>query len=152
MRLLPLRVWLFAFAGVAAAQNPPGPDVAPFVGLNAPVFALEHVRVIDGTGAAAREDQTVVINRGKIEWVGDLTTAKFPEDTRVLDLHGYTVIPGLVGMHEHMFYPAGDAIFHEMPISFPDSILRAESRRLGRRAALSRTWTLRSRKRLMTER
>jgi hypothetical protein len=55
MRLLPLRVWLFAFAGVAAAQNPPGPDVEPFVSLNAPVFALEHVRVIDGTGAADRQ-------------------------------------------------------------------------------------------------
>jgi imidazolonepropionase-like amidohydrolase len=94
-------------------------QVKPFIKIDAPVVALTHVRVIDGTGAAAREDQTVVINRGKIEWVGDIATAKFPEDAQVLDLHGYTVIPGLVGMHDHMFYPAGNGIFSEMGFSFP---------------------------------
>jgi len=109
---------------VAGAQTS-SPGVKPFVKVDAPVIALEHVRVIDGTGAAAREDQTIVINRGKIEWVGDIATAKFPEDAQVMDLKGYSVIPGLVGMHEHMFYPAGDAIFHEMAISFPRLYLAA---------------------------
>jgi len=90
-----------------------------YIKVDAPVVALTHVRVIDGTGAAAREDQTVVINRGKIEWVGDIATAKFPEDTQILDLHGYSVIPGLVGMHDHMFYPMGNGIFGEMGFSFP---------------------------------
>lgn len=103
---------------LAAAQTL-SPAVQAFVKVNAPVIALTHVRVIDGTGAAAREDQTVVINRGKIESVGDASSAVIPKDAQVLDLHGDTVIPGIVGMHEHMFYPAGDAIFHEMPISFP---------------------------------
>jgi imidazolonepropionase-like amidohydrolase len=37
----------------------------------------------------------------------------------VVDLHGYSVIPGLVGMHDHMFYPMGDGIFGEMGFSFP---------------------------------
>src|SRR5258708_28972982 len=27
-------------------------------------------------------------------------------DSTVLDFHGYTVIPGLVGMHNHLFYIA----------------------------------------------
>lgn len=95
------------------------PAVQPFVKVNAPIIALTHVRVVDGTGAAAREDQTVVMNKGKIESVSDASAASVRQDAKVLDLHGYTVIPGLVGMHEHMFYPAGAAIFHEMPISFP---------------------------------
>jgi len=95
------------------------PSVQGFVKVNAPVVALTHVRVIDGTGAAAREDQTVLLSKGKIESVGDAATASVPKDAQVLDLHGYSVIPGLVGMHDHMFYPMGNGIFGEMGFSFP---------------------------------
>jgi hypothetical protein len=42
----------------------------PFVAEDAPVLVLEHVRVIDGTGDAAREDQRVVLEHGKILSVG----------------------------------------------------------------------------------
>jgi len=89
------------------------------VKVSEPVVALTHVRVIDGTGAAAKPDQTLILSEGKIRSIGDATSAVVPKDAQVIDLHGYSVIPGLVGMHEHMFYPAGDAIFHEMAISFP---------------------------------
>jgi len=111
-------------AGMGWAQTL-APAVKNFVKIDAPVVALTHVRVIDGTGAAAREDQTIVINRGKIEWVGGIATAKFPEDAQVMDLRGYTVIPGLVGMHDHMFYPMGNGIFGEMAYSFPRLYLAA---------------------------
>lgn len=106
------------FSSLVSAQTL-SPAVKAFVKVDAQVVALTHLRVIDGTGAAAREDQTVVLSKGKIVSVGEASTASVPNDALVIDLHGYTVIPGLVGMHEHMFYPAGDAIFHEMPISFP---------------------------------
>lgn len=95
------------------------PQVRGFVKTDAPVIALTHVRVIDGTGAAAREDQTIVIAHGKIESVGEAASADIPKDAQVLDLHGYSVIPGLVGMHDHLFYPMGNAIFGEMAYSFP---------------------------------
>ncbi|MGC1978615.1 MAG: amidohydrolase family protein [Candidatus Sulfotelmatobacter sp.] len=95
------------------------PQVRGFVKVDAPVVALTHVRVIDGTGAAARGDQTVVISNGKIESVSDAASANVPKDAQVLDLHGYSVIPGLVGMHDHMFYPMGNGIFGEMAFSFP---------------------------------
>jgi imidazolonepropionase-like amidohydrolase len=106
-------------AGCVASAQTLSPEVQAFVKVDAPVVALTHVRVIDGTGSAAREDQTVVLSKGKIESVGDSSSANIAKDAQVIDLHGYTVIPGLVGMHDHMFYPAGDAIFHEMAISFP---------------------------------
>jgi imidazolonepropionase-like amidohydrolase len=78
----------------------------PFVAEDAPVLVLEHVRVIDGTGDAAREDQRVVLDRGKIAQVGPATAgAPVPAGAKVLDMTGKTVIPGLVGMHEHLFYP-----------------------------------------------
>ncbi|HEY1418899.1 MAG TPA: hypothetical protein VGF41_13405, partial [Myxococcaceae bacterium] len=74
-----------------------GPEVRPFVAIEAPAFVLQHVRVIDGTGAAAREDQSVVVVGGRVQAVGPAQTAKIPDGARVLDLPGCTVLPGLVG-------------------------------------------------------
>jgi imidazolonepropionase-like amidohydrolase len=103
---------------VAAGQTL-SPQVRGFVKVDAPVVALTHVRVIDGTGAAARGDQTVVLSHGKIESVSDAASASVPKDAQVLDLHGYSVIPGLVGMHDHLVYPLGNGIYGEMAFSFP---------------------------------
>ena len=113
-----LFIFILISCSLAAAQQL-SEDVRKFVKIDAPVVALTHVRVIDGTGAGAREDQTVILNKGKIASVGDASTANIPQDAKVLDLHGHTIIPGLVGMHDHMFYPAGDGIFSEMGFSFP---------------------------------
>ena len=121
------RTLIFLFLGCcsfASAQAIP-PAVKPFIKVDAPVVALAHVRVIDGTGAAAREDQTLVLSKGKIESVGDASSASVPKDAQVLELQGYTVIPGLVGMHDHMFYPMGNGIFGEMGFSFPRLYLAA---------------------------
>src|SRR6266566_2106855 len=55
------------------SQAPPklSPEVRAFVKEDAPVVALTHVRVIDGTGAVPRTDQTLVIANGKITGMGD---------------------------------------------------------------------------------
>ncbi len=99
------------------------PGVHEFVKVSAPVIALTHVRVIDGTGSPARADQTIIISGDKIQSVGDSVSTAAPAGAQVLDLTGKTVIPGLVGMHEHMFYPAGGrtavALYNEMGFSFP---------------------------------
>jgi imidazolonepropionase-like amidohydrolase len=104
---------------VAAAAQTLSPRVQQFVRVKSPVVVLTHVRVIDGTGAPAREDQTVVLRDGKIESIAEAKAASIPKGAEVLDLTGKSVIPGLVGMHEHMFYPAGGVVFHEMAVSFP---------------------------------
>ncbi len=62
------------------------------------------MRVIDGTGAAAKENQSVVIADGKIQAVGPFGTVQPPANAEQLDRTGYTVIPGLVGMHDHLYY------------------------------------------------
>jgi len=128
MHTLNHRVFMSALClllGQFASGQTLSPLVRQFVKVDEPVVALTHVRVIDGTGAPARNDQTVVLSKGKIDVVANADSATVPKDARVLDLHGYSVIPGLVGMHDHMFYPAGDAIFHEMAISFPRLYLAA---------------------------
>jgi len=91
------------------AQQPLSPEVKAFVRVDAPVVALLHVRVIDGTGAAARDDQTVILRDGKIEAIGPSASMKVPEGAQQLDLSGQTVLPGLVGMHNHLYYPAPGA-------------------------------------------
>ena len=117
-----LAVLLLASVVPAAAQSF-SPEVKQFIKVDTPVVALTHVRVIDGTGAPARDDQTVIISHGKIESVA--ASANVPKDAQVIDLKDHSVIPGLVGMHDHLFYPMGDAVFGEMAVSFPRLYLAA---------------------------
>ncbi len=89
----------------AAAQNQPSP-LAYYVKEGAPVLVLEHVRVIDGTGSAPQEDMRIDIAGGKITAVQAASAhVPYPPNAKVLNMTGKTVIPGLVGMHEHLFYP-----------------------------------------------
>ncbi|MGZ6029585.1 MAG: amidohydrolase family protein [Myxococcaceae bacterium] len=85
-----------------------GPEVRPFVAVDAPAFVLQHVRIIDGTGAAARDDQSVVVVGGKVQAVGPAQSVKSPDGAKVLDYPGYTLLPGLVGMHDHLYYSASN--------------------------------------------
>jgi imidazolonepropionase-like amidohydrolase len=92
-------------AGQQPGVRPPiGAQVRPFVSTDAPVIALTNVRVVDGTGAPPREGQTIVIRDGRIAEVGPVAQVRAPQGAAVIDLTGHTVIPGLVGMHNHTFY------------------------------------------------
>src|SRR5882762_8960451 len=106
---------LFLFVGLllatsVSAQTQKAPDVAPFITVDSTVFGLNHVRVIDGTGAPAKEDQPVVIANGKIQSISPAASDQIFKDVKVLDRSGYTVIPGLVGMHNHLFYTNSAAV------------------------------------------
>lgn len=83
----------------------PAVDAADdFVRPLGPLVALTHVRVIDGTGAPAKDDQTVIVKDGTIAAIGSPASVPVPTGATVLDLRGRTVVPGLVGMHDHLFY------------------------------------------------
>ncbi len=118
---------IFTLALALFAQGRLTPGLQPFIALNDPVIALVHVRVIDGTGSPARADQTVILDRGRIVAAGDAASAQLPPHARVLDLQGNTVYPGLVGMHEHLFYPTGGGIpvYGEQAFSAPRLYLAA---------------------------
>jgi imidazolonepropionase-like amidohydrolase len=106
-------------ATLAAAQRPTlNAAVRAFVAVEEPVIALTHVRVIDGTGAAPKDDQTVVIRDATIAAIGDASSVKPPEGARVLDLTGKTVMPGLVMVHEHLYYPTGAQVYGQLGQSF----------------------------------
>ena len=118
--------WLFiatamvsasALAQIAAA--PPGDR--EFVKIESPLLALEHVQVIDGTGAPPKSDQTILIGAGRIQAVASSMQFSPPAGAERMNLQGYTVIPGLVGMHNHLFslaFQGGTAVLREVAISF----------------------------------
>src|SRR5581483_11699744 len=92
-----------------------------FIGVIAQVIVLQHVQVIDGTGAPPRADQSIRIETGKIADIGPTLST---DGATVLDLRGYAVIPGIVGMHDHFWYqdvaaPGKDAVAQTMSISAP---------------------------------
>ena len=98
---------LLGFAGFSSAgPGAEATDSASYLAIRAPLVALQHVEVIDGTGAAARADQSVIIADGKIAAVGPASATPIPSAAVVRDGTGYAVLPGLVGMHDHFFYTA----------------------------------------------
>jgi len=105
-------------SALSAQPRPLSPNVARYVSVNAPVVALTHARVVDGTGAAAREDQTIVIQGDRINAVGSAGAVKVPAGAQVVDLTGSTVIPGLVGLHEHTWF-GGMAVSTPMSVTAP---------------------------------
>jgi imidazolonepropionase-like amidohydrolase len=105
MRIAPLLIAVVVPVALAAqASSTLSPAVQPYVSVPDARVALTHVRVVDGTGKPPLEDQTVVIENGKITLVAPAASARVPDGARTIDLAGHTVIPGLVGMHNHTFY------------------------------------------------
>ncbi len=65
-------------------------------------LVLRHATVIDGTGAPALRDRTIIIAEGRIRAITPANdTAGYPDSAHVLDLRGRTVIPGLWDAHVH---------------------------------------------------
>jgi Amidohydrolase family len=134
--------WLFTATAVslssAGALAEPNSGNSAYLSIRATSVALRHVAVIDGTGEAARADQTVLIADGRIAAVGPAATTTIPTGTEVRDYPGHSVLPGLVGMHDHFFYtasreaqrnsPAGiepGFLVNEVPFSAPRLYLAA---------------------------
>ena len=107
-RLLVLLV-LLVLSAVALNAQPPvtlSPLTQKYIRVNSPRVVLAHVRVIDGTGKPAVDDQNVVIEGGKIVAVQPGADVASSNGATVLDLRGYTVMPGIVGMHNHLYHIA----------------------------------------------
>jgi imidazolonepropionase-like amidohydrolase len=126
--------FLLVLAAFPAAPQQPNVTQS-FITVSAPTVVLRNVRVIDGTGAPAMENQAIVIADGKIRSIGSNDSVHVPAGAQSIDLSGRTVLPGLVGMHDHMFYPSpygeGGRIagapgsYNEMDVSFPRLYLGA---------------------------
>jgi imidazolonepropionase-like amidohydrolase len=92
--------------------------------LAAPVIALTHARVFDGSGKPARDDQTLIIQGGKITAIGKSGSIEIPKGARVRDLTGKSVLPGLVGMDDHLFYQIEREGSSDLVTSAPEAFSR----------------------------
>ncbi|MBI5068369.1 MAG: amidohydrolase family protein [Deltaproteobacteria bacterium] len=123
MSILSSLLMLALSAGPAAAAKPAaGPKLGPAVKAvlrhEARRFVIARVRVLDGTGRPALEDRNVTLEGGRIAAIGPGAEVAPAEGTVVIDGRGRTLLPGLVGMHNHMYYiarPNLDAHGHSDP-------------------------------------
>jgi imidazolonepropionase-like amidohydrolase len=115
--------------GGFATVFPAGVLAGPFSSVTSPVVVLEHARTIDGLGHPPSENQTLLIRDGKIEALGPDGSIPAPAGALVIDLTHKTVLPGLVMVHEHLYYSSiyAKGTFHtnEMDFSFPRMYLAA---------------------------
>ena len=119
MRLLLLFACLLPVTAFAQSFTA---DVQKYIDYPGGTIAITDVTVIDGTGAAPKGHQTVVFSDGKITAVGAAVSLSVPAGATVIAGSGKTVIPGLVMLHEHLYYTIPiDGFFNvaEMPGSFP---------------------------------
>ena len=107
-----------SFAGMTLAQRPVlKQNVLQYTTADSGTVAITGVTVIDGRGGAAKKGQTVVIANGMIADVG--ANVKAPAGARMIDGNGMTLIPGMVGMHDHMFYTAAGGFANQMSFTAP---------------------------------
>jgi imidazolonepropionase-like amidohydrolase len=98
---------LLASSSVISAEAPKlSPAVEAFVRVQAPIVVLTHIRVIDGTGKPSVEDQNVIIEHGKISKIENANETPPNGYTTVIEMKGYSVMPGIVGLHNHLYYSA----------------------------------------------
>src|SRR5215472_4170213 len=121
---LALVTWVAIFVPRSYYRSQAAKPPSAFIVENAPVIALVHARVIDGTGSPTVEDQTIVISAGKIVAFGSSSATAVPREARVLESSGKTVVPGLVMMHEHLFTTSSSitAAIHNRPELLQESL------------------------------
>lgn len=108
-------------ASISFAQNF-SRTVAPYVTNQEKAIAITNVKLIDGTGGPVKTNQTVIFENGVITQIGNTASMTYPSDYKSIDGTGKTLIPGLVMLHEHIFYPKPfDGVFSvaQMTFTFP---------------------------------
>jgi imidazolonepropionase-like amidohydrolase len=130
MLLLPGLVAAIWSVAPSAQRIETGPQIRKYVRVGTPTVILEHVEIVDGTGAPAIADRNITIVNGKIAAITAGADETAGDGTTILDLKGYSVMPGIVGMHDHLFAIARPnfgadgsfdppGLFHQMTFSAP---------------------------------
>jgi imidazolonepropionase-like amidohydrolase len=105
-------------------SQPSSDPLARYLKHEGTTFVLENARLIDGTGAAARDGVTLIVEDGRITYLGAARRSLPPRAERI-DLTGHTILPGLIMMHEHINYFSGAMVWNAMPGSVPKLLLAA---------------------------
>ncbi|MHC1481109.1 amidohydrolase family protein [Frateuria aurantia] len=79
------------------------------ISVHAGTIALLHANLIDGTGGPAQPDTTILIEGSNISAVGPSRSIAVGPDALRIDLHGKSVLPGLISDHSHLGQTDGDS-------------------------------------------
>ncbi|MCQ0110951.1 amidohydrolase family protein [Zhouia amylolytica] len=86
-------------------QSEPSPDVLKYIKYQNNSIALTNATFYDGKGNPPKENQTLIVENGHFVSIGKTSKIAIPEEAVVIDLKGKTVIPGIVGVHNHLHIP-----------------------------------------------
>jgi imidazolonepropionase-like amidohydrolase len=79
-----------------------------FAGLApAEVSVFRHFTLIDGSGRVPLPDAAIIIDNGRIQWVGPDGRLKAPSGAQSVDLRGKFVMPGIINLHGHLGNTSG---------------------------------------------
>jgi imidazolonepropionase-like amidohydrolase len=70
--------------------------------LVAEVKVLKNFTLIDGNGGTPAIGVAMIIDNGRIQWIGPVTQLKAPTGAEVIDLFGKYVMPGIIDLHVHL--------------------------------------------------
>src|SRR5215510_12213968 len=70
--------------------------------LYAEVRVLKNFTLIDGTGRAPAAQSAMILDNGRISWIGPAAQLKSPAGAEVVDLTGKFVMPGIINLHGHI--------------------------------------------------
>src|SRR5260370_12501066 len=66
------------------------------------VKVLKNCTLIDGSGRPPVKDAALIVDNGRIQWVGPATQLKTPASAETIDLKGKYVMPGIINLHGHI--------------------------------------------------
>jgi imidazolonepropionase-like amidohydrolase len=118
--VLSVMTWLCAQAQLPASHEI-SPEIRQFLKFdisNGESYLL-HADIIDGTGGPILKNQTVIVRSGTIAEIRPTRSSERADGKHAVDLSGRTILPGLVGMHDHLFYVARPEDNAEHQSAFP---------------------------------
>ena len=97
-----LAAFTVACGGGSSSDTAPAAGDPAASGATRHTLILRNFTLIDGTDKAPSPASAMVIEDGRITWVGPNADVKAPQDAQTRDLSGAYVMPGLINLHGHV--------------------------------------------------
>lgn len=81
------------------------PHLKHYLKYDADTIAFTNVTIIDGTGGAIKYNQTLLVEGDSLSAIGQGDEIIIPENATIIDANRNTIIPGFIGMHNHLHIP-----------------------------------------------